>query len=148
MSECEICGKPALTGKRARVEGAVFSVCDECAKLGEEMPVIRLARKESDAGPVIDEDYVLVQDFGARIKRARESMGMSHEELAGRIREKASAVRRAEHSVELEEKIMKKIGRALGVSLYERVKPGILKKAQDSPVLTLGDVATVRKRRA
>lgn len=155
MTECEICGKPLLEEKKARIDGVVFRVCDECVKLGEQMPVIKPVKGKSNtpAEPVVDDSYVLIQNSGEKIKSAREKRGMSQSQLAARIGEKESVIKRAEHNVELEKKTMEKIESFLGISLYEKQVPGTItdtikniKKKRDSARLTVGDVAIVKRR--
>jgi len=153
MTECEICGKPLLGERVARIDGVIFRVCEGCVKLGEPMPVIKpIQRKiKGPNEPVFDDSYVLIENFGEKIKNARERRGMSQLQLAARIGEKESVISRAEHNAGLEEKTLKKIGRFLGISLYEKGVPGIVKKIEKKELaagLTLGDVATVKRKRA
>ena len=145
MAECEVCGNPILRERKSRIDGAVFTVCDECVGLGDEMPSIRPARK-ADGTSVLEQDYVLAADFGRRIRTARERAGLSQEELASKISEKASVIRHVEHNNELAEGTMKKIGRFLGIKLYEKPEKATFSKAADLPKLTLGDVAELKRK--
>lgn len=147
MAECEICGKPLLGERKARIDGVVFRVCDGCVKLGDEMPVIMPVKKKAGAEPFISEDdYVTVPDFGGKLKNARERKGISQEELAARIMEKASVIRRVEHNFEAGEMIMKKLERFLGIKFYEKPESAALKGGKGELALTIGDVAEVRRK--
>ena len=58
------------------------------------------------------EEYEYVEDFGALVKQARESMGLSQEELASLVKEKATVIRKIEQGelhppIELAKKLEK-----------------------------------------
>ncbi len=62
----------------------------------------------------------LVDDYGKVIRRAREASGMSHEELALKIREKASLLKKIEREAIIpEDKVRRKLERTLGITLTE-----------------------------
>jgi len=144
MAECEVCGNTIIRERKSRIDGAVFTVCDECVGLGDEVRSIRPARKAHER--ILEQDHVLAADFGRRIRLAREKAGLSQEELASKIGEKASVVRHVEHNNELAERTMKKIGHFLSISLYEKPEEGAFKKGSGAPALTLGDVAELKRK--
>jgi len=149
MAECEICGKPLLTQRKARIDGVVFTVCESCLKLGEEMPVIMpVVRKNALPKPIIGEDCVLIENFGEKIRGERQKRGLTQEELASKISERASLIKKAEQSIELEENVIKKLEKFLCVKLYEKPDAFIPKGREEHAVLTLGDVAEIRRKRA
>lgn len=65
----------------------------------------------------------LVDDYGRVIKRAREASGMSHEDLALKIREKASLLKKIEReAIVPEDKVRKKLERTLQITLTEELE--------------------------
>jgi len=85
-------------------------VCSKCAKLGsgywEDKPqrrakrIMKLQPKLSihrkKQGPTVPEALELVSDFSLRIRRAREGLDLSHEDLGRKIGEKVSVLRKIE----------------------------------------------------
>jgi len=145
--QCEICGSN-IRGKAHRVilEGTELNVCDACAKYGHEVKQVPKATAaatitgKSPAGRVpagitfrtssrrrpdmfdqmTDE---LLSDYGFAIRRAREARGMSQEELALAIKEKASLLKKLEREdLRPEDSVRKKLERVLGISLTETVE--------------------------
>ncbi len=57
-----------------------------------------LRRKPRDKG-LLAEEYEYVEDFGEQVRRAREKMGLSQEELAALVKEKATVIRKIEQGV-------------------------------------------------
>ncbi len=65
----------------------------------------------------------LLSDYGFAIRRAREARGMSQEELALAIKEKASLLKKLEREDLIpEDNIRKKLERVLGISLTEAIE--------------------------
>ena len=87
-----------------------MSVCAKCAKLGsgywepkpqqratksrEHQPVISYSKRKPRA--TVTETLELVSDVGKRVRHAREEVGMSHEDLGRKTREKVSVLRKIE----------------------------------------------------
>ena len=85
-------------------------VCSECAKLGsgywedkpqrrpkritKPQPKLSILRKKQP--PIVTETLELVGDFGLRVRRAREGLELSHEDLGRKIGEKVSVLRKIE----------------------------------------------------
>ncbi len=109
---CEVCGRKIIGPAYKKViEGAKMLVCGECAKLGgitweekTEPSMKRIVRRlpPPSVAPrkqppiTVDESIELVDDFGAKIRKAREALGMSHEDLGKKISEKVSVLRKIE----------------------------------------------------
>ncbi|MBE0511955.1 TIGR00270 family protein [Candidatus Bathyarchaeota archaeon] len=109
--QCEVCGR-RIPGKpyRAIIEGARMIVCSECAKLGSgyweakpqrrakriAKPQLKLSILGKKQRPTVTEALELVGDFGLRVRRAREGLELSHEDLGRRIGEKVSVLRKIE----------------------------------------------------
>jgi len=67
---------------------------------------------------MFDEMDELVQDFDQRIRSARESAGLSQSDLADRLNEKASLIRKLEHGDHLpSDEVQRKLERELGIDL-------------------------------
>ncbi len=65
----------------------------------------------------------LLSDYGFAIRRAREARGMSQEELALAIKEKASLLKKLEREdLRPEDSVRKKLERVLGISLTETIE--------------------------
>ena len=81
-------------------------------------------------------------DYDDRIRQAREAGGMSQEELAGDINEKASVIRKLERADILpEDDVQEKLERKLGISLVEgREVDDADWEGSSSGSMTLGDV--------
>ncbi len=110
--QCEVCGH-RIEGKpyRAIIEGAKMTVCEECAELGsvswEAPQVKRTVKKKAKLTLKIlpkrmppelglTQTLELADDFSLRVRRAREKLGLSHEDLGKKIGEKVSVIRKVE----------------------------------------------------
>ena len=110
---CEVCGRK-INGNPFNViiEGAKLTVCHECSKLGKvyyEEPKQKIAvarfgiapkplrvQVKKPQAPKVDTSSELVENFDVKIRRAREKLGLSHEQLGKRINEKVSLLRKIE----------------------------------------------------
>ena len=81
-------------------------------------------------------------DYDERIRNARERAGLSQEELAKQLNEKASVIRKLEHGDILpSDDVQRKLERALDISLVEGEEADDSEWSSDSPgSMTLGDV--------
>ncbi len=88
----------------------------------------------------------LVEDFGARIRQAREVQGLSHEELGRKINEKVSVLKKLEgNKMTPAHKLAEKLQYALKIKLLvpttdEKRPKELLTNAPPSKSLTLGDL--------
>nr|WP_188977681.1 multiprotein bridging factor aMBF1 [Halocalculus aciditolerans] len=148
MAQCEMCGKDVASPKTVKVEGAEIEVCDDCAQFGTEVKTQSSSSSStkystsssggksgssssSSAGSssggsskrrrdMFDEMDELASDYDQRIKQARESEGLSQEELAMEINEKASLIRKLEHGDMLpNSKVQRKLEKKLDITLTE-----------------------------
>ncbi len=148
--QCEICGSN-IRGKAHRVilEGTELNVCDACAKYGHEVKQVPKAtatgtgkapagkvsagkvpagitfRTSSRRRPDMFDQMTdeLLTDYGFAIRRAREARGMSQEELAIAIKEKASLLKKLEREdLRPTDGVRKKLERVLGISLTETLE--------------------------
>lgn len=148
MVQCEMCGTQISDPKTVKIEGAELDVCDECADFGTEVrqqssssgstKYSTSSSSGSSGGSsgatassggggggggtrrrdMFDEMEEVAQDYDDRIRNARESRGLSQEELANQLNEKASLIRKLERGDVLPtDEIQRKLEGALGISL-------------------------------
>ncbi len=156
---CELCGRDVPRLKKVVIEGVILNVCDECAKFGKEIkgneipkdvkylpPEIvreRLERKRRRSRKdYLEEEEVLVEDYPKVIREARERLGLTQEELAKKILEKRTVISKIERGeMRPDEKLIKKLEKALGIKLKEKVSPIYSsKEKKKGTALTLGDL--------
>jgi len=119
---CEVCGRETPKLIRAEIEGAELMVCGECAKLGKVLrtqegtpKAVYMPRRET--APLI-EPFELIDDFGTEIKKARERLGLTREQLAKKIFEKESVLQRIEaNELEPSDELVLKLEKALNIRL-------------------------------
>jgi putative transcription factor len=135
MPICEVCGT-VIRGKpvTVEIEGAILQVCQSCAKRGEPVKVLTrpalkpksflpLATKKASSKPFTDESFMLRKDYNVVIKRAREKLGMSQEELGKKIGEKPSVISLLETGrLKPSDSLARKLEHALKVDLFELVE--------------------------
>ena len=112
---CEVCGsKLHAPTSRVEIDGAVMSVCSNCARLGRPVgPVASPPRavRPMPSGPrpmqpafrpvtgsrpqdrPAEGEYEVDPDYNLKIRQAREKMGLSQEDLGMHTNEKLSVIR-------------------------------------------------------
>ena len=158
--QCEICGidiKGAPT--RATVEGTVLDLCSKCARYGKVsdkwtpvsrkiMPTERVIvthKPRRDAFDKLGDE--LIPDYAGMIRKARESQGLTIEELASKMMEKSTLLRKIEREELVpEDSIRKKLETALNIKLTERVSSQDQRGGGFIRGTTLGDVAIIKKK--
>lgn len=151
MANCEICGTDT-TLVRAVIESVEVDVCKACARFGEarqtpassrvERYEERAARQRARARPP-EQIPTIVDDYALRIKRRRERLGITQEELAKTLAERESVVSALENGTrEPDIDLAKKIERALSIKLIEACeqKEPAIAIHQTSAGMTLGDI--------
>jgi putative transcription factor len=163
---CEVCGRK-IHGPptRALIEGARLTVCIECSKHGkviyeEEVdvrqrvphkpltPVSFVPRKPAKAK--VDTTREIVEDYDVQIRQARESLGLSHEELGKRIKEKASVLSKLETGkMTPNNQLVTKLEHVLKIKLLvpvteEKISQGFPKSPNRGT--TLGDLIKLNKK--
>ncbi|MDR2623989.1 MAG: multiprotein bridging factor aMBF1 [Methanobrevibacter sp.] len=165
---CEICGEVIEDDRpiKTKIDGSVLDVCTNCAKFGriqKTPPKPKTIAKKSKlqsadknknvkkpVKPVPKDEPTdeLVEDYNVIIKEKREFQGLSREQLAGQINEKASVVGRVESGKMIPDiKLAKKFEKILKVTLIEKIGEfdlkDNLKSVNSEP--TLGDVVKIKK---
>ncbi|CQR50207.1 multiprotein bridging factor aMBF1 [Haloferax massiliensis] len=168
MPQCEMCGSDQASLKTVKVEGAELQLCDDCAEFGTEVRTESTSsastkystssssgsdssrssgssssssskRRRRDMFDDMDE---IATDYDDRIRQARESRGLSQEELAQSLNEKASLIRKLERGdIMPPDSVRKKIERKLDISLVEGESDDDSEwSGGGSTTTTLGDV--------
>jgi putative transcription factor len=155
---CELCGKEILgKPKRVVIEGAELETCAACGSLGTE-----IRRPQAFIGPTSkvaahsrtryrdiyrQMEGELDPDFNEIVKNARKRAGMTQEQLAAKIMEKALVIKKIERKeLTPDDKLRKKLEKALNVDLLIEIGREKAQRGKSSGNLTLGDVAIVRRR--
>jgi len=135
-----------------------MTVCSECAKLGSgywepklqrrtkksikrQQPTISFSKRKQS--PTVTETLELVGDFGQRVRQAREGLGLSHEDLGRKIRERVSVLRKIESGKMVPDLVLaEKLEHALKITLRvpasePNVQPVLSSKPRGT---TLGDL--------
>lgn len=140
---CEMCGKEVPLTKTVIVEGSRLNVCPNCARFGEDYranqsgaPISssvidqrlekrekRMKTKDIYAGTSSTE---IIDDYGTVIREAREAKGMDIEKFSASILEKKGTISKVESGALVpDDKLIKKIEKALGIKLTETVQSGV-----------------------
>ncbi|EFW92507.1 hypothetical protein ZOD2009_09368 [Haladaptatus paucihalophilus DX253] len=146
MVQCEMCGAETASPKTIKVEGAELDVCDNCADFGTEVKTQQTSStstkystsSSSSSGnsststgsagssggsrsrrrDMFDDMDEIAPDYDDRIRNARESTGLSQEDLAKELNEKASLISKLEHGDILpSDSVQRKLEKKLDISL-------------------------------
>lgn len=157
---CELCGKSCKEGFRIKLEGSVVCACETCSSLGERVSIIkeapkpkpkapsRIAFQEPEPSPKEKVEFELVDDFGLKVKAAREKRGLTQEDLGKMINEPHSLIHRIElGKFEPTEGLAHALESKLGVRLLAPHQEDELSSSKaESKEITLGDLVVVRRR--
>ncbi len=157
--ECEICGKQIRRGYKIIVEGTEMTVCEDCKSLGVEKPKVPQRRtinktiSRNISRPKVRTEInfgdELVEDYHIIIRRERERRGWSQEELAKRIQEKVSLLRKIENAeITPEPDVIEKLERVLGVKLRESVEEVKIETKKIDVTPTLGDIVIIKRKKS
>ncbi|MGC8644821.1 MAG: multiprotein bridging factor aMBF1 [Thermoplasmata archaeon] len=139
---CELCGKQTNRLFDVIIDGVHMRVCGDCLKYGKEIPrqvqprvrnvnvqpmnvppvprPARVERPRQEAGEDLEEP---IEDYGKVIKKKREEMGLSQEQLAAKLQEKKNIVAKIEREeIKPDRQIAKKIEKVMGIKVMERIQ--------------------------
>jgi len=155
-----MCGTGAEELFRADVEGAKLNICKKCSKFGKVIERVKtpvfVSAKEAEkkrveviSRPIETETiFVLVQDYSAKVKNAREQLGMKQEDLGKKINERDSLIHKVETgAIEPNIPLARKLEKFLNIKLVEEHQEdkNLVPKSKKGEV-TLGDFARIKKR--
>jgi len=171
MPQCEMCGADEASLTTTKVEGAELELCSSCTDFGTEVrdesassgggkysTSSSTGKSSSSSGSssgsagssgsstrprdMFDDMDEIATDYDERIREARESRGLSQEELADQLNEKASLIRKLERGDTLPtDEVQRKLERALDISLVEGQSADDPDwETDDAGTMTLGDV--------
>ncbi|MFB6145648.1 MAG: multiprotein bridging factor aMBF1 [Candidatus Nanohaloarchaea archaeon] len=149
MPSCELCGQSADSLKKVKIEGAVLKACDSCADMGTEVSTSSKKRKKKSRNRSRSRrnEKVLVNDYGTRVKEAREDEEISIKELADDLNEKESLISKIEkQDLKPDNSLAEKLSKRLGIKLY--TTPGVSDYEQesgDTRKATMEDVADIKE---
>ena len=163
---CEVCGRKIQSSPvKAMIEGAKLTVCAECSKHGKiviEEETIPLPVTQRSAVPMhhfqqkkapvanVDTSQEIVEGYDAKIRLAREKLGLSHEDLGKKINEKASVLKKIEtRKMTPNNTLVTKLEHTLKIKLLAPVSEE--KMPQNAPKpgsreMTLGDLIEFDKK--
>lgn len=152
MGTCEMCGGDGPL-KKTKVEGTTLKLCEDCQSVGDVVESstgsVTRSRSSSSSRSRTNQSgggKELAPDAGKRVKRAREDSGLSVSNLADRLKEKDSVVRRIESGkLTPDRSLARKLERKLDVDLYEEAPEVSQGERTEASEATIGDVADVRK---
>ena len=158
--ECEICGAEIHGGSfKVTIDGSELDVCGKCSQHGtvankrtpvsrkvapvaRHLPTRRATRRTFDT--VSDE---LVEDYETIIRDSRRDRGWSQDQLAGKIKEKASLLKKIERGeITPEDSIIKKLERTLNIKLTERDGESDWSGGSLNKGTTLGDIVKIKRK--
>jgi putative transcription factor len=165
---CEVCGRKIHGSPiRAVIEGAKLTVCIECSKHGKiireeevelgqrvpkkaPVPFSAKMQRKKNVGAKVEITQEVVEGYDAKIRQAREKLGLSHEELGKKINEKASVLSKLETGkMTPNNMLVTKLEHALKIKLLSPISEE--KTSQEIPKLptretTLGDLIQLNKK--
>ena len=158
--ECEICGSEIKgNATRVTVEGTVLDVCSKCARYGKPADkwtpvsrkmaptekVIVTHKPRRDAFDKLEDE--IIPDYAAIIRKARESNGLTIEQLASKMMEKSTLLKKIEREELVpEDTVRKKLETTLNIKLTEKISSQDQRGGGFIRGTTLGDVAIIRKK--
>ena len=167
MPQCEMCGAERASLTTTKVEGAELELCDDCKDFGTEVKTepsststSKYSTSSSSSGAssstsssgggggggrrrdMFDQMDEIASEYDQIIRTAREDEGLSQEDLANELNEKASLIRKLERGEMLpSDDVKSKLERRLGISLSEGSDDEEASWESDSSMTqTLGDV--------
>lgn len=153
---CEICGRE-ISGKgfKILVEGSEMTVCQSCKQYGSERELSvasqqgarRVVLKKRKSSSKIEFQDELIDGYHMIVKRERERRGWSQEQLAKKIQEKESLIKKIENAeITPEPEVVEKIERLFNIKLREQI-PEVKIERGKRLFPTLGDIVVVKKKK-
>lgn len=158
--QCEICGAEIPgTPNRIVIDRSTLDVCKSCARFGKAedkwtpvprkvVPVERAFTVRRPQSRDQFKDLVeIVPEYGRVIREARESLGLTPDELASTIKEKAALIKKIERQELVpEDRVRKKLEKELNIKLTDQATEEKVKYHGGAKGLTLGDIADIKRK--
>ena len=141
MNECEICGSNKAN-RKTKIDKAILIVCDKCVSFGEEIRPPQMKIKKTI--PKLEEaEEVLKPDFSEMIRTSREKMKLKQDELAKKLNEKSSVIKRVEEGWDPSPSLISKLEKFFNIKLTENTEEKSVEKRTKKEKLTIGDVVEI-----
>ena len=149
-----MCGSESRLYKTL-IEGTELNVCKECASFGKILAPVKIEVSEKkkakiikiQQGPENEVMQVIIKNYGEKIRKAREALGLKQEDFAKKISEKESLIHKIEtNNFEPNIDLARKLERFLKIRLieqYEETYDKSPKAKGDS--FTIGDFIKIKK---
>ena len=165
MASCEMCGYIGENMHRAIVEGTMLLLCDKCVRFGEVVQMKKVPNDlvdrrleyyrthrfgSADLPPELNQEEIIVKDYAFRVKRAREKLGKTQEELALDLAERSSVLQKIESGhQEPSLKLARKLEQYFKIQLVQKAEKNedvdVSEFQTTSAGFTIGDVITFKK---
>ena len=152
----------------AEIEGARLTVCVECSKhgrvltedeftpkakpLGKPSAHVPVMQQKKKPGIKVEITQEIIQDYTAKIRQAREKLGLTHEDLAKKINEKTSVIGKLETGkIQPSNILATKLEHALKIKLLTPIteeKAATLTPKTANREVTLGDLIQLNNKTA
>jgi putative transcription factor len=140
MAECELCGAKAT--KKTKIDSSILNVCDKCVGFGQEINPPRLVEAKK-AVRELDTGLPLRRDFNIIVRNARDKRKLTQDELAVKLSEKLSVVKRVEEGWEPSPALISKLEKFFNIKLTEEVEEKATSKKSGKEKLTIGDIVEI-----
>lgn len=124
-----------------------MQVCSSCAEMGEKIDKKKKQKKKKKRRRKSSQE-TLANDYGSRVKKAREDRELSISELSDRLNEKTSVLKKIEtEDLKPDKSLAGKLAKELDIELYVNPEVSDYDDTSDGDTrkATLGDVADVKK---
>jgi len=157
-----MCGYQGENLRKAIVEGTFLLLCDKCVKFGEaieikqppsalvekRLAVTRTSRYASGQLAGFKDDEAVVRDYAVLIRRERERMGKTQEDVAKDLAEKVSVIQKIESgSIEPELKLAKKMEQYFRINIVRKLEGSSeeVETPSSGSSMTIGDIIKIKK---
>ena len=147
MANCDMCGKTTENLYTCQIEGTNLNVCKDCCKYGKVIKKVKKpkqSKKKVHRKKISKEKIIQVinENYPNLIKNKREKLGLKQEELAIKLAERESLIRKIERgeikpSLKLARKLEDKLG--IKLVLQKEVKTEFESSKEKPGSLTIGD---------
>ena len=153
---CELCGRDTELYETI-IEGTKLDVCKNCSSFGSVICRKEYVNDNENQSsfikemPIIEENDMIVDDYAHIIKKARERMKITQEELARALAEKESAITKIESGQMMPQiKTAKKLEQFLKIDLiakYAENEKVAVKINFGDNTMTIGDILKIKEKK-